>query len=199
MRRLSIILTLLLVLATATSGAAQSDTPTLEELHQLLLKLQELVNQQDGELQRQSDLIAKQQGRVEDQKEAITLMNTELDRVRQDIGTPEERSQAQIQLQETLTSLERDTTMQDMPTDVLQASDFPGAIHMPGTNLNARVGGFVRLSSVNSLDPIGSDDRFIVGTIPPEGTASAENESRATISAKRSRINLDVRMVSSLC
>lgn len=207
MRKLPIILTLLLVLGTATSGAAQTDattgtaqtkTSTLEELHQMLLKLQDIVEQQDSELQRQSDLIAKQQGRIEDQKDAIATMNTTLGQVRNDIGTTAQRSAAQVDLQEKLSALEKKPTTPEMPADVLRAGDFPGSIHLPGTNLNARVGGFVRLSGVNSLDPIGSDDRFIVGSIPPEGTASAENEARATISAKRSRINLDVRMDSTV-
>jgi hypothetical protein len=81
---------------------------------------------------------------------------------------------------------------------VLRAGDFPGSIVLPGTDLSAKFGGFVRLSAVNSFSPIGSDDRFIVGSIPPEGEAQAISEARSTISAKRSRLNVDVRMDSNV-
>jgi hypothetical protein len=64
--------------------------------------------------------------------------------------------------------------------------------------MSAKIGGNVRLGLVSNLDPIGSDDRFITGSIPvgePEPGTTTEG---FTISAKRSRMNLDMRMDSSV-
>ena len=79
-----------------------------------------------------------------------------------------------------------------------EAGEFPGSFPIPGTNMSAKIGGNVRLGLVDNIDPIGSDDRFIVGSIPvgePEPGTTTEG---FTISAKRSRMNLDMRMDSSV-
>ena len=77
----------------------------------------------------------------------------------------------QISLRERLAALEKDGDRRHRRCrrTYLTAGDFPGSIRIPGTNMAGKVGGFVRLGVVNSFEPIGSDDRFIVSTIPVPG------------------------------
>jgi hypothetical protein len=106
-------------------------------------------------------------------------------------------SKEELALQQRVSKLEEELKKTpDAPADVLRAGDFPGSIHLPGSNMAAKVGGFVRLGFVDSLQPIASDDRFIVGSIPVE--EGDEGRQGTTISAKRSRVNLDMRMDSSV-
>jgi len=203
MRRSPILLTLLLLSLGGVGGlAAQEEAPpvSLEELREMLLQQQDLLEKQDAELQRQSDLIVQQAENLTTHREVLQSMQTQLDQLAQTQGVEPDRDQEDIELMGRLASLERAVLEQpELPAaNVLQTGEFPGSIRVPGTNLAAKVGGFVRLGLVSSHDPIGSDDRFIVASIPPAGQATAADQSRVTISAQRSRMNLDVRMDSSV-
>lgn len=203
MRKRSFILTLVLLTQSSLALTAQapdvspSEAPTLDELREVLTAQQELLDKQDKELERQSDLISRQQEDLETQRQALRALQTQVDQLGLAQGPAPSQTKEQVESREQLAA-DKATVDESIPANVLRAGDFPGSIHLPGTNLNAKVGGFVRLGSVTSLDPIGSDDRFIVGSIPMEGEATAEDEPRSTISAKRSRVNMDVRMDSSV-
>ena len=43
-------------------------------------------------------------------------------------------------------------------------ASFPGSIRVPGTGMAQKFGGNVRIGVVDSLDPIGSTDRFVTGS-----------------------------------
>jgi hypothetical protein len=73
------------------------------------------------------------------------------------------------------------------------AGDFPGSIRVPGTDTAIKVGGQARMTLVNTLAPLGVDDRFITSSIPVEGTQAAGEESRTTYTPAASRVNLEVR------
>jgi hypothetical protein len=78
-----------------------------------------------------------------------------------------------------------DATMYDVST-------FPGSIPIQGTSAALRVGGFVKMNIVENFQAIGSQDRFIVGTIPvPEVNVPAE----ASLTVSQSRLNFDLRDV----
>jgi hypothetical protein len=79
------------------------------------------------------------------------------------------------------------------PSNTIYDPDFPGAWYLPGTTAAMKVGGYVDLSIVNSFDPLGSPDRFIVGSIPPTGTTVEGAESGTSVTASRSRVNLEYR------
>ena len=222
MRRLPTLLTLLLLLVGALPALAQEESPpTLEEMRQMLEAQHELIVKQGDELARQGQLLTHQQQTLDaitrvlgeaaargtfpatathSSSPKYALASTQST---QDESLPApEVAKKKGDAAEDSASQDKPTSAQDerlaretsVPTDILREGDFPGSIHLPGTDLNAKVGGFVRLSTVNNLDPIGSDDRFIVGSIPPEGEATAGEAARSTISAKRSRVNMDIRM-----
>jgi hypothetical protein len=79
------------------------------------------------------------------------------------------------------------------PSNTVFDPDFPGAWHLPGTTAAMKIGGFVNLSLVNSLDPVAITDRFIVGSIPPEGESFLGARSGMDVTASQTRLNFEVR------
>jgi hypothetical protein len=79
------------------------------------------------------------------------------------------------------------------PSNTVFDPDFPGAWHLPGTTAAMKIGGFVNLSLVNSFDPVEITDRFIVGSIPPEGEEVAGARSGMDVTARQTRLNFEVR------
>ena len=71
--------------------------------------------------------------------------------------------------------------------------NFRGAWHLPGTTAAMRIGGYVNAAVINSLDPLVARDRFIVGSIPPEGQDPADADDGTQLTANQSRINFEVR------
>jgi len=81
----------------------------------------------------------------------------------------------------------------ELPPDMVSAGDFPGSIRIPGTDAAIKFGGRVRTAAVFTLDPLGTDDRFLTNSIPVgEGGVSGE-EKRTNISARASRLNTEFR------
>ena len=177
------------------------DSASMDDLYKMVQKQQQLIDSQNQQIEAQRQLI---EGNVK----SLQALSTKLDQVAQaqdmlagtDTAAP---SEEQISLRERLAAIEKTAaTEPEMPADVLRAGDFPGAIRIPGTNMEGKVGGNVRLGVVSSFDPIGSTDRFVAGTIPvpggEPGGSTGDATSGTTISAKRSRMNLDMRMDSSV-
>ena len=81
----------------------------------------------------------------------------------------------------------------ELPAAVVSAGEFPGSIRMPGTDTALKVGGQARMTLVNTLGPLGVDDRFITSSIPVEGTQTAGEESRTTYTPVATRVNLELR------
>ena len=74
--------------------------------------------------------------------------------------------------------------------------DFPGSFNVPGTSVYLRLGGFARMNAVHNWTALGSDDRFVVATIPVEGDSDAGKGPRSTYSVAQTRFSLDSRMPS---
>ena len=80
----------------------------------------------------------------------------------------------------------------DLPPDVVSAGDFPGSIRIPGTDAAIKFGGLIRTAVVLTLNPLGTDDRFLTNSIPV-GTQSIGEARRTNISARASRLNFEFR------
>lgn len=197
----------IIVLITLGSGlleAQEASTISLNELHGMVLDQQQTIESQ-------AEQLANQQTLIETQVKALKELSTKLDQIAQsqavatgqDIEPP---SEEEIALRERIASQEKsetDAAKPELPANVLTAGEFQGSIRIPGTNMAGKVGGNVRLGVVGNFDPLGSNDRFIVGTIPvPADSNGVDSEDQAVsgvvISAKRSRMNLDMRMDSSV-
>lgn len=215
-RTYSSILTGMLLAALTPPVLAQDDAPA-EEWQALLSQQQELLTAQGQQIADQASVIEKQRRQLESLTERMDLMQSQLDdlatsqtgalgTLQQQVdqlamaaGAETEPSADEIELRERLARLESQVEAEpEAPANVLTAGEFPGSIRLPGTNMAAKLGGFVRVSLVDSIGTVGSEDRFIVGSIPPSDAEMLGDPGNATISAKRSRLNLDLRMDSSV-
>lgn len=190
MSRIHSRLLIMLILLAGSVAAAATD----EQEQMTLAELQKMVLNQQRLLEQQSQLI-------EAQTLAINDLRTKFDQMAQAAGTAApELTEDEIKLQERLAKVEEELQRPpDTPENVLTAGDFPGSIRLPGTNMAMKFGGNVRLGITDSLDPIGSTDRFVSGSIPvgPTDAGDIFNEG-FVISAKRSRLNWDMRLDSSV-
>ncbi|MGH7682216.1 MAG: DcaP family trimeric outer membrane transporter [Candidatus Eiseniibacteriota bacterium] len=81
----------------------------------------------------------------------------------------------------------------ELPPDIVSAGDFPGSIRIPGTDAAMKFGGRVRTAAVFTLDPLGTDDRFLTNSIPVGVNAVSGEGKRTNISARASRLNWEFR------
>ena len=79
------------------------------------------------------------------------------------------------------------------PSNTIYDVNFPGAWYLPGTTAAMKIGGYVNLSVVHSYDPMLISDRFIVGSIPPDGQNAPEAVEGTQVSAQQTRVNLEYR------
>jgi len=83
------------------------------------------------------------------------------------------------------------------PANTSYDPDFPGAWHLPGTTAAMKIGGYVNLALINSFDPMLISDRFIVGSIPPDGENVLGAKAGTEVTANQTRINFEVREATS--
>ena len=102
-------------------------------------------------------------------------------------------SQASPVLEERLKKLETEVSKLPEAADVVSVGEFPGSFRIPGTDAALKIGGQVRVTLVESLDAIGTDDRFVTSSIPVAGSEEAGKGARTTLSANASRFNFDFR------
>jgi hypothetical protein len=88
--------------------------------------------------------------------------------------------------------VETSTQLYD-PSNSIYDKKFPGAWQLPGTTAAMSIGGYVNLAIVNSFDPVLIPDRFITGSIPPEGQDVPGAKAGTDVTANQTRINLEVR------
>ncbi len=89
---------------------------------------------------------------------------------------------------------ERDAVGGDEPTSQnVTVGDFPGSLKLPKSDLSFKIGGYVKLDFIHDLDFIPSGDTFVQTQIPVDGTSDAQRSGETRLTARQSRINLDVR------
>ena len=187
-------LSILLLLGSPAVSWAQEEQVSMEDLQKMLQEQKEMLEQQQKLIQQQGEQLS------ETQKAMATLQN-QIDQMKAAAGqaTDVDASDQVAALESGPEDLqEEELRRQDSPEQESAGGYFPGSVPIPGTSMSAKVGGYVRLGLVDSFDPIGSDDRFIVGSIPVGEPVPGRDFEGFTISAKRSRVNLDMRMNSNV-
>ena len=198
----------LVILINAMIGQAAANTEpaaTIESLQRGFAEQQELLAVQAEQLERQ-------EARIRDQTEQLQTVQAQLQQLiaMQSGGNKEQmgRTQAlepgqaeaeqpgtqilpsEVKVAQTAEEAGRLTDIED-PARIVD-EELPGYIRIPNTDASMKLGGYVKMSVVNSFDQVGSEDRFVVGTIPVTGEdAVAANE--ASLTTRQSRLNLDVR------
>lgn len=210
-----------LMFCQAAVAAPMTLQETLKQMADLLAEQQKELDAQRKELAEQRELIRQLQGdkSADSEPAPAPVKKSPTESVEAavaqqsgaataetdpDTDTGEDQS-AQDQAKEALakqqteapeTPAERVAELQksmDDPANTIYDEDFPGAWYMPGTTAAMKIGGYVNLSLVNSFDPMVISDRFIVGSIPPDGTTVPTAQEGTTVTANQSRVNLEYR------
>ncbi|MCB1007896.1 MAG: hypothetical protein KDB94_03275 [Acidobacteria bacterium] len=175
--------------APAPDAAAEQAAPSIKELMRLLQEQGKLIEEQRKTIEKQSQRIEELEKKVEDAGSLALSTHNRLEELenRPPSATADDAIAARLsQIEKTV---ERVPELAEREIDV----DFPQSIAVPGTDARYRVGGMVRFVYTDTFDALGSDDRFIVSSIPIEGTPEAGKTSRISFSAAASRANVDFR------
>jgi hypothetical protein len=189
---------------------------TLQELTNLLARQQKELDEQRKELAEQRELIRQLQGEkgivqeepppapaaaVAQQPASATEGDTPPSEEDHSASDQAKQALAKQQAEGPVSAAEQIANLQkimDDPSSTIYDKDFPGAWYLPGTTAALKVGGYVNLSIVNSFDPMLIPDRFIVGSIPPDGETAPGSVEGTAVSANQTRINVEYREQTSL-
>jgi hypothetical protein len=180
--------------------------------------LQQSFAQQEGFITIQAEQLERQKQQIREQNERLQTME---DQLRQLLlahnGATMSPSEQPVQVAATESvvdevsladsSLSEETLPQqreaaekmrdpEIPIEVV-SDELPGYLQIPGTDASMKLGGYVKMSIVQSFDPVGDPDRFTPGSIPvPADPNDLENQ--ANLTTRQSRLNVDVRRNSGL-
>ena len=174
-------------------GMLKDQQSQLDDQKRQLGEQQQLIATLQGrattELTAGKETIAKQAQQIEEQRQAMASMQTQIDQINQ--KTAEELSEEDVALRSRLETLESSIqASQDAASTAFDEDSFLNSTMIPGTNAAMRMGGFVKLNIVETFDALGSLDRFIAGSIPVPQQSSA---ARTTMTVSQSRLNWDLR------
>jgi DcaP outer membrane protein len=142
------------------------------------------------ELEAQKALADSQAVRIEGLEKEIAALQFRLSELEREMGRVVSDSLLEARLQ----GIEAATKKApELPPDIVSAGDFPGSIRIPGTDAAMKFGARVRTAVVLTLDPLGTDDRFLTNSIPVGDVAVSGEEKRTNISARASRLNFEFR------
>jgi len=183
----------LLFLVLAVPAAAQTASQQRRQIQRL-----------EKEIETQRATIASQSAHADSQSVRIESMSARLDSLEAvlhklsrrlvDVEAGAGRALPDSVLERRLGRIEEEAKKApELPPDMVSAGDFPGSIRVPGTDAAVKLGGRVRTSVVLTLDPLGTDDRFLTNSIPVGTTIISGEDKRTNISARASRLNVEFR------
>jgi hypothetical protein len=126
--------------------------------------------------QQTDDAVWRQQ--MERRLDALEQENANL---RREVGRVSETQQAVIKDAQsrgllTLETQPRLTTPEFLDLNkYASGGNFPGSIKIPGTNISIQIGGFAQLDAIFDTNAIGSEDSFIVSSIPTTSDAAGQS------------------------
>ena len=160
----------------------------LIDSQQVMIEAQRaLIERQKAEADSQ---IVAQQARLDTLEGKLRESQRRLDQLESQAGLPAWQSKFEERLKQIEESSKK---IPELPPDVVSAGDFPGSIRIPGSDAAIKFGGRVRTAAVLTLDPLGTDDRFLTNSIPVGGVTTSGADKRTNISARASRLNIEFR------
>jgi len=172
-----------------SEAPAEDAKPGDDELRELVRRQGELIEEQKKVIEEQNRRISELEKKVEDASSLALSAHNRLQELSEKPVSESADEALQARLAELEKTVERVPELAEREIDVA----FPKSIAVPGTDARIRFGGLVRMVYTDTFDALGSDDRFIVSSIPIEGTPEAGKTSRISFSAAASRANLDFR------
>jgi len=193
----------------ADTAQTPPETVSLSELLDMLKKQQEQLDAQNQQILAQQALIvalqgesttelaalaaekeknAKQAQQIEEQRQSMASLQTQLDQITQ--KTTEDMTKEEVELRSRLETLESSIQASQDSANTFDEDSFPNSTMIPATNAAWKLGGFVKMNLVNTFDPLGSDDRFIAGSIPvPQESSTTQTQ----MTVSQSRLNYELR------
>ena len=152
-------------------------------------ELQEILAEQNLQLSAQQETIDSQQEEIAEQRALLHSIQAQLDL----LATSQTSGPSQENATQSQQSMGLDELVAAQPESTSFGDDFKGSIPIPNSEAAIKIGGFVKMSMVDTLDPLGSDDRFVVGLIPVAGSNSDFDDSEVKVSARQSRLGIEIR------
>lgn len=192
-------------LVVAMPSAAQTkSTPRTRSASTQAAQQQRQIEKLEREIQDQRSTIAAQAAHADSQAVRIEAMTARLDSLQAelagmtgrliDLEAGAGRALPDSLIEQRLERIEKAAKKDpELPPDIVSAGDFPGSIRIPGTDAALKFGGRVRTSVVLTLDPLGTDDRFLTNSIPVGLVSISGEDKRTNISARASRLNVEFR------
>jgi hypothetical protein len=160
-----------------------------KEIEKLKAQYASEVDSRQKEIEKQDRQISVQTKQIATQKEAIQSLQQQVD---QSLVVPgEDASDSEKALRSRLETVEDSIkNSQEAESTKYDIKSFPGSLLIPGSSAAIKFGGFVKMNVVESFDPIGTDDRFIVGSIP---VPQESGQTNTALTVSQSRLNIDLR------
>jgi hypothetical protein len=178
---------------TARSGSTQTAAQQRREIARLRSEVDSQrvwIAGQSAHADSQAARIDTLSARLASLEAQLLGMTVRLEAVESDAG----RALPDSILEQRLERIEEATKKSpELPPEMVSAGDFPGSIRIPGTDAAVKFGGRVRTAAVFTLDPLGTDDRFLTNSIPVGLVSVSGEDKRTNISARASRLNVDFR------
>jgi len=152
-------------------------------------ELQEMLAEQDLQLSAQQELIDSQQKDIAKQRALLQSVQAQLDR----LAAKQNADPRQENAEQAPQSTGPDELVAGEPESTSYGDDFRGSIPIPDSDAAIKIGGFVKMSGAYTMDPLGSDDRFVVGLIPVGDSNSDFEDSEVKVSARQSRLGIEIR------
>lgn len=179
--------------------------PTTTQLQQQIEAQRALIAELEQRLADATARLAEQEAKLEQAGVERTALDAQLGEMKTQLAMMAQQLEdlralipgmlAQQEIAKRLEAVEQATEkIPELPSTVVSAGDFPGSIKIPGTDTAIKFGGRIRTAGVFTLDPLGSEDRFLTNSIPVEpDDAAAGKGRRTTFSANTSRFNFELR------
>ncbi len=201
-------------LSRAAETAIVGDTTAsaaVRSLQQSFAQQQELMAIQARQLERQEQQIREQSERLQTMENQLRqLVSARNDASMSPSEQPEkvvatESTGGQLSLaaasqsNETVSQQRETAEMLRDPEEPIEvkSDNLPGFVQISGTDASMKLGGFVKMSIIQSFDPVGDPDRFTPGSIPVSPDQD-ELDNQANLTTRQSRLNFDVRRNSTL-
>jgi len=189
--------------ALAATAPSKTSKPATKSTSARLAEQQRQIDAQRDSIATQRALLEVQHAITEGQAQQIEAQRAQLDSLERRLDEMSRRieelsSQAGMpaleqDIQKRLDELEAATKKSpELPPDMVTAGSFPGSIRIPGSDAAIKFGGRIRVAAVFTLNPLGTDDRFLTNSIPV-GVVTSGEARRTSISARASRLNIEFR------
>jgi hypothetical protein len=179
--------------AATPSDSKPNDSTAVEDQRKEIERQLALIEEQKKRIEAQEGDIEALKKQLADQEQLLLSLKRRLDELEAQGAPPtgptdvatKAKTEAQAQAAEA-------TAKPELPPEVVSAGDFPGSIRIPGTDAAVKFGALIRTAFVFTLQPLGSNDRFLTNSIPV-GPAPPGEGARTAFTANTSRFNMDFR------